>query len=109
MTSAAGPVVATTYGYASRPRAGADPAHRGPSHRSNALVGSEPDDLVVAPHDSLVRALDKASRNGIGRLAVMDGGRLRGYLSLKDITHVLTLHAPPGQAAEARDALRPAA
>jgi Zn-dependent protease len=67
------------------------------------------DDLVVAPHDSLVRALDKASRSGIGRLAVMDGGRLRGYLSLKDITHVLTLHAPPAQAAEARDALRPAA
>jgi Zn-dependent protease len=67
------------------------------------------DALVVAPGDSLVRALDKASRNRIGRLAVMEDGRLRGYLSLKDITHVLTLKAPRAEAAELRQSLRRAA
>jgi Zn-dependent protease len=85
------------------------PRERWMHTRVRESMRSLTDDLVVAPRDSLVRALDKASRNGVGRLAVMDGGRLRGYLSLKDITHVLTLHAPPAQAAEARGALRRAA
>jgi Zn-dependent protease/CBS domain-containing protein len=49
------------------------------------------EDLTITPGESLFRAFEKASRNGLGRLAVMDGGRLVGYLSLKDITHVLAL------------------
>lgn len=47
--------------------------------------------LVAAPDDSLWVALEKVSRNGLGRLAVVEGGRLVGYLSVKDITHVLTV------------------
>jgi CBS domain-containing protein len=54
------------------------------------------DDLVVRPGDRVLRALDKASRNGIGRLAVLDGSRLVGYVSLKDITHVLALRGVTG-------------
>jgi Zn-dependent protease len=49
------------------------------------------DSLIVAQIDSLVRALEAASSNGLGRLAVLESGRLVGYLSLKDITHVLVL------------------
>ncbi len=37
------------------------------------------------------RALEKAAGNGLGRLPVLESGRLVGYLSLKDITHVLVL------------------
>lgn len=47
--------------------------------------------LVVRPADSLFEAFAKAARNGVGRLAVMDGLGLVGYLSLRDVTHVLAL------------------
>jgi Zn-dependent protease/CBS domain-containing protein len=57
------------------------------------------DDLVVKPGDTMVSAFEKASRNGLGRLAVMDDRRLVGYLSLKDITHVLALRGMPAEAA----------
>jgi len=50
------------------------------------------DAFVVRPGDMLLHALEKVTRNGLGRVAVLDdGGRLAGYLSLKDITHVLAL------------------
>ena len=49
------------------------------------------DDLVVRPSHTLFEALGKASRNGVGRVVVMDGPRVVGYLSLKDIAHVLAL------------------
>jgi Zn-dependent protease/predicted transcriptional regulator len=52
-------------------------------------------DLVVAPTESIDRALERGGRNGVGRLAVIEGAALVGYLSLKDITHVLTLGGPP--------------
>jgi Zn-dependent protease/CBS domain-containing protein len=52
------------------------------------------DDLAVAPRDSLWTAFEKLSRNGLGRTAVIDGGRLAGYLSVKDVLHVLTLTGP---------------
>jgi Zn-dependent protease/predicted transcriptional regulator len=54
-------------------------------------------ELTVERSDTVYRAYEKASRNGLGRLAVVDGDRLVGYLSLKDITHVLALRgvAPP--------------
>jgi Zn-dependent protease/predicted transcriptional regulator len=47
--------------------------------------------LTVGPDESVVVALQRASGNGLGRLAVLDGDRLAGYLSLKDITHMLAL------------------
>ena len=53
------------------------------------------DELLVGPDDSVVAALGKATRNGVGRLAVLEGSRLVGYLSLKDITHVLALRGLP--------------
>ena len=45
----------------------------------------------------LLRAhgVGKASRNQVGRLAVLKDSRLVGYLSLKDITHILALRGLP--------------
>jgi Zn-dependent protease/CBS domain-containing protein len=66
------------------------------------------DSLVASPHDSLWQALEKVSRNGIGRVAVVDSDRLAGYLSVKDIMHVLTVStiatpaAGPGEKARAQ-------
>ena len=48
-------------------------------------------ELAVERDDSVYAAFEKVSRNGLGRLAVVDGERLVGYLSIKDITHVLAL------------------
>jgi CBS domain-containing protein len=36
-------------------------------------------------------AFQKLSQNGLGRLAVVDDGRLVGYLSIKDVTHLLAM------------------
>jgi Zn-dependent protease len=47
--------------------------------------------LMAAPGDRVPAALEKLSRNGLGRLAVLDHDRLAGYLSLKDVLHVLTV------------------
>jgi Zn-dependent protease/predicted transcriptional regulator len=54
-------------------------------------------ELSVARSDSVYAAFEKASRNGVGRLVVVEAERLVGYLSIKDITHVLALRgvAPP--------------
>jgi Zn-dependent protease/CBS domain-containing protein len=53
------------------------------------------DELTVGPDDSVFDALGKATRNQVGRLAVLKDSRLVGYLSLKDITHVLALRGLP--------------
>jgi Zn-dependent protease/CBS domain-containing protein len=53
--------------------------------------------LAAAPGDRLTAALEKLSRNGLGRLAVLDGDRLVGYLSLKDVLHVLTVSSAGGR------------
>ena len=53
---------------------------------------------------SALEALQRASTNGVGRLAVLDGTRLIGYLSLKDLGHVLALRSLPA-AASARAAV----
>ena len=60
-------------------------------------------DMAVERRDTVYHAFEKASRNGLGRLAVVEGERLVGYLSLKDITHVLALRgvAPPADRAPA--------
>jgi Zn-dependent protease len=53
------------------------------------------DQLTVSPSTPVFDALQKASGNGVGRLAVLDRGSLVGYVSLKDITHVLALKGVP--------------
>jgi Zn-dependent protease/predicted transcriptional regulator len=65
------------------------------------------DDLVIRPDATVFDALEKVSRNGLGRLAVMDGARLVGYVSLKDITHVLVLRGVTGDASKDQGATRP--
>jgi CBS domain-containing protein len=49
------------------------------------------DSLTAAPGDDLWAAFQKLSGNGLGRVAVVDGGRLVGYLSAKDVLHVLAV------------------
>jgi Zn-dependent protease len=49
--------------------------------------------LMAGPDDSLWSAFQKLSQNGVGRLAVVDHGRLTGYLSIKDITHLIAVSA----------------
>jgi CBS domain-containing protein len=49
------------------------------------------DSLTTAPGDDLWAAFQKLSANGLGRLAVVDGGCLAGYLSGKDVLHVLAV------------------
>jgi Zn-dependent protease/predicted transcriptional regulator len=48
--------------------------------------------LTARPGDTALRALERATANDLGRLAVMEGDRLVGYLSTQDITHILALH-----------------
>jgi Zn-dependent protease len=57
--------------------------------REVMLPVAEP--LVAAPGDGLEDALKKLSGNGLGRLAVVENGRLVGYLSLKDVLHVVAV------------------
>lgn len=73
-----------------------------------AIMRRLEDDLVIAPTDTVYHAFERASANGIGRLAVMNGSELVGYLSLKDITHVLALGGSPASAS-GRSPLRRAA
>jgi CBS domain-containing protein len=86
---------------------------RWPRTRVRAVMRSLSDDLTVTPGDSLLEALTKTSRNGLGRVAVMDGRHLAGYLSVDDITDVLTrrgLASPASRAPKApaaRRSLRP--
>jgi Zn-dependent protease len=64
---------------------------RWPEVRVAAVMRPLSDGLTVAQGERAARALEKAASNGLGRLAVLESGRLVGYLSLKDITHVLVL------------------
>jgi Zn-dependent protease/CBS domain-containing protein len=68
------------------------------------LTGS----MTIAPTESALGALRQASANGLGRLAVLDGTRLVGYLSLKDLGHVLALRGLPQVDAD-RGAVQPGA
>jgi CBS domain-containing protein len=47
--------------------------------------------LTAAPGDSLWLAFGKLAQNGVGRLAVVGDGRVVGYLSIKDVTHLLAI------------------
>jgi CBS domain-containing protein len=59
--------------------------------------------LTIRSSDTAFQAFERASSNNLGRLAVIDDGRLVGYLSLQDLTHALALqslghrswHGPP--------------
>jgi Zn-dependent protease len=63
-------------------------------------------EMTIAPTATALEALHQASANGVGRLAVLDGARLVGYLSLKDLTHVLVLRSLPGAGADRRELAR---
>jgi len=52
------------------------------------------EELIIAPGATALDALERASRNQLGRLAVLERGRLVGYLSLKDLFHALALRRP---------------
>ena len=67
------------------------PRDRWPATRVDAVMRGLTGDLAARPDDRLMDAFGKATRNGVGRLAVLDGARLVGYVSLKDIAHVLAL------------------
>ena len=82
-------------GIASVQQVHAVPAEQRTERRVSELMRPLTDDLVIGPDDSVFDALGKASRNKVGRLAVLKDSRLVGYLSLKDITHVLALRGLP--------------
>jgi Zn-dependent protease/CBS domain-containing protein len=77
------------------------PAEQRRTRRVHELMRPLDADLVVGPDDSVFEALRKSTGNRVGRLAVLDGSRLVGYLSLKDITHVLALRGIAAAAAGA--------
>jgi Zn-dependent protease/predicted transcriptional regulator len=51
-------------------------------------IGAE---FTTTPSDDVWDAFQKLSRNGLGRLVVVDGRRVVGYLSANDVMHVLTV------------------
>lgn len=85
----------TVRGIASVQQVHGVPAEQRMERRVSELMRPLADDLVIGPDDSVFDALGKASRNKVGRLAVLKDSRLVGYLSLKDITHVLALRGLP--------------
>jgi Zn-dependent protease/predicted transcriptional regulator len=85
----------TVRGIASVQQVHGVPAEQRMERRVSEIMRPLTDDLIVGPNDSVFDALGKASRNQVGRLAVLEGPRLVGYLSLKDITHVLALRGLP--------------
>ena len=91
------PVVdgSTVRGIASLQQVHEVPPEQRTQRRVSELMRLLTDELVVGPDDSVFDALGKATRNQLGRLAVLKDSRLVGYLSLKDITHVLALRGLP--------------
>jgi Zn-dependent protease len=95
----------TVRGIASVQQAHAVPPEQRMQRCVSELMRPLTDDLVVGPDDSVFDALGKATRNQVGRLAVLKDSRLLGYLSLKDITHVLALRGFPDGARSAHGAV----
>lgn len=82
---------------------GRRPRERWTESRVRDIMRPVSDALLAAPRESLWQALEKVSRNDIGRAAVVDDRRLARYLRLKDIMHVLTSAprpSPPGTGKE---------
>ena len=57
------------------------------------------DALTTTSETPLWEAFEKLTRNGVGRLAVLDGGRLAGYLSIRDVAHILAVTGARGESA----------
>jgi len=72
------------------------PRARWPETPVRQVMRALDDSLAAGPGDGLWSAFEKLSRNGLGRLAVVEAGRLVGYLSLKDVLHVLGLRRAAG-------------
>ena len=70
--------------------------------RSREIMLPLVEGLTAAPGDSLWQAFEKLAQNRLGRLAVLEAGRLVGYLSVKDVMHVLALSSGPGRRRLAR-------
>jgi CBS domain-containing protein len=85
----------TVRGIASLQQVREVPPEQRTQRRVSELMRPLTDELIVGPDDSVFDALGKATRNQLGRLAVLKDSRLVGYLSLKDITHVLALRGLP--------------
>lgn len=66
-----------------------------PTTPVRAIMVPLSESLVARPEDSLWTALTRLGQNGVGRLAVIEGDRLVGYLSVKDITQVLATSPDP--------------
>jgi CBS domain-containing protein len=64
------------------------------------------DALTTAPDTSLWEAFEKLTRNGVGRLAVLDRDRLAGYLSIRDVVHILAVTGTGGSPLRDREARR---
>lgn len=102
----------TVRGIASLQQVREVPPEQRTQRRVSELMRPLTDELIVGPDDSVFDALSKATRNQLGRLAVLKDSRLVGYLSLKDITHVLALRGLPDgdrSGVDARDPDRRAA
>jgi len=85
----------TVHGIASVQQVHQVPQERWAQTRVREVMRPLSDELVIHSGESVFQALGKASRNSLGRLAVLDGSRLIGYVSLKDITHILALRGRP--------------
>jgi CBS domain-containing protein len=57
------------------------------------------DSLTTTPGTPLWEAFEKLTRNGVGRLAVLDRERLVGYLSIRDVAHILAVTSTRGESA----------
>jgi Zn-dependent protease len=89
------------------------PREQWPQTEVRTVMRPLDDALIIEPGHSVFQALERASSNGLGRLAVLERQRLVGYLSLKDITHVMALRGlgqgGPGLDWPGRSSLRRAA
>ena len=92
----------TVHGVASVRQRHEVPAEQRPTRRVSEIMRPLADDLVVQPKESVFDALGKATRNQVGRVAVIEDSRLVGYLSLTDIAHVLALRGLPDWTDSAR-------
>jgi CBS domain-containing protein len=54
------------------------------------LTPSSPENTVSVDTDA-IKALSKMSRNGVGRLMVLEGRKLKGIVSLRDLVRFLSV------------------
>ena len=78
-----------------------------PLMRVASLMRPLDDSLAIRSRDTAFQAFERASSNDLGRLAVIDDGRLVGYLSLQDLTHALALQSLGDASSRGRRGARP--